>query len=64
MPVYEYDCRVCGHRFEVLQKVGEDGKSLKCPKCDSDEPTRVFSVFSGGKPSGKSSLACPSKGFS
>ena len=64
MPIYEYKCGVCCYKFEVLQKIGEDGKSLKCPKCDADEPTRVFSVFSGGKSSGKSSPACPSKGFS
>ncbi len=24
MPIYEYECRACGRRFEVLQKVDSD----------------------------------------
>ena len=32
MPLYEYQCRKCGHRFEEIQKVG--AKPIrKCPKC-------------------------------
>jgi len=64
MPIYEYRCRVCDHKFEALQKIGEDGKNLKCPKCGGDNPTKVFSVFSSGESSGKSSPTCSSGGFS
>lgn len=32
MPIYEYECRDCGHRFERLQKV-TDRKVRTCPKC-------------------------------
>lgn len=32
MPLYEYQCKTCGERTEVLQKSGD--KPLgKCPKC-------------------------------
>ena len=33
MPLYEYECPDCGARIEVLQKLGADGKSLKCQQC-------------------------------
>ena len=32
MPIYEYQCRKCGHAFDALQKVGE-GALHKCPEC-------------------------------
>lgn len=32
MPLYEYQCKKCQHRFEKIQKVS-DPKIKKCPKC-------------------------------
>ena len=32
MPLYEYLCDVCGHRFEVIQKYS-DAHIDTCPKC-------------------------------
>jgi putative FmdB family regulatory protein len=32
MPLYEYECDVCGHRFEVIQKFS-DAPIEKCPVC-------------------------------
>lgn len=32
MPIYEYECSKCGHRFEVIQKVS-DAPLKKCEKC-------------------------------
>jgi putative FmdB family regulatory protein len=33
MPLYEYECDNCGHRFEVIQKFSDE--PLKnCPKCN------------------------------
>jgi putative FmdB family regulatory protein len=64
MPIYEYQCQKCCHKFEVLQKLGEDGSNLKCPKCSADNPQKVFSVFSGGNASSKPSSACSSGSFS
>jgi putative FmdB family regulatory protein len=34
MPLYEYECDSCGHRFEVIQKFS-DAPIEKCPKCGS-----------------------------
>ncbi len=32
MPLYEYKCRKCGHRFEKIESVSASEKK-KCPKC-------------------------------
>ncbi len=32
MPLYEYQCTKCGHRFEKIQKFS-DKRIKKCPKC-------------------------------
>jgi putative FmdB family regulatory protein len=32
MPLYEYECESCGHRFEVIQKFS-DPLIEACPKC-------------------------------
>jgi putative FmdB family regulatory protein len=32
MPIYEYRCTKCGHRFEAIQKVSDPPIS-KCEKC-------------------------------
>ena len=32
MPLYEYACDVCGHRFEVIQKFSDAPLDV-CPKC-------------------------------
>jgi putative FmdB family regulatory protein len=34
MPLYEYQCDACGHRFEVIQKYS-DAPIDTCPKCGS-----------------------------
>jgi putative FmdB family regulatory protein len=50
MPVYEYECSACGEKFEVRRSIfaghAKPGE-LKCPKCGSEEPRRVFSSFMG-----------------
>jgi len=32
VPLYEYECRSCGHRFEKIQKFS-DPPPKTCPKC-------------------------------
>ncbi|OGD24556.1 MAG: hypothetical protein A2Y56_13135 [Candidatus Aminicenantes bacterium RBG_13_63_10] len=32
MPLYEYQCQDCGHKFEAMQKASDPPKK-KCPKC-------------------------------
>jgi len=55
MPIYEYRCRKCKETFEVMQKINEDNRGLRCPKCRTDEPERLLSSFCSG--SSKSSNA-------
>jgi len=32
MPLYEYECGACGHRFEIIQKFS-DAPITECPEC-------------------------------
>jgi putative FmdB family regulatory protein len=32
MPLYEYECFLCGHHFERIRKVA-DAASVNCPAC-------------------------------
>ena len=32
MPLYEYECFLCGHRFERIRSVA-DASSVNCPEC-------------------------------
>mgnify|MGYP001290611449 CR=1 FL=1 len=32
MPTYEYECNICGHRFDQFQSI-KDEPLKKCPKC-------------------------------
>jgi putative FmdB family regulatory protein len=36
MPIYDYVCHHCGHRFEVIHGVHADGPS-SCPVCHSHD---------------------------
>jgi putative FmdB family regulatory protein len=42
MPLYEYDCRGCGVRFEALVR---GTTAPVCPACQSPDLTRVTSLF-------------------
>jgi putative FmdB family regulatory protein len=64
MPIYEYKCKECGNKFEVLYKSDEDDSALTCPKCKAKNPVRVFSVFSSGESSCGTSSGGAKKGFS
>lgn len=45
MPVYTYECNICGTQFEVARiKIGDAEPILFCPECESDQPvTRLIS---------------------
>jgi putative FmdB family regulatory protein len=45
MPLYEYRCRICGKSFEVLRRMQDADRDLKCPDCQSDEIERLLSTF-------------------
>ena len=42
MPLYEYQCEACGHRFEVIQKFSDDLVSV-CPNCGKGPVVKLLS---------------------
>jgi putative FmdB family regulatory protein len=48
MPVYEYNCEKCGSKFEILRGITASDEEVKCPKCGTEKPKRLFSVVCGG----------------
>ena len=59
MPLYEYRCEACDHRFEVLQRVGDDAEGVTCPRCDEPHVARQLSTFAarGGSAGGAAGAA-------
>jgi len=43
MPIYEYQCRSCGHKFEKLQKISDD-PLVDCPHCEKPELKKLISA--------------------
>ncbi len=48
MPIYEYKCGACDHRFSVLQRMGEGNAHLVCEQCGAPKPAKQFSSFASG----------------
>jgi putative FmdB family regulatory protein len=46
VPIYEFACLSCGHRFEELvgSHVGVDASQVVCPECGSDQAERLVST--------------------
>ena len=42
MPVYEYECSACSHRFEEWQKINDKPVNV-CPKCKARKVERLIS---------------------
>lgn len=64
MPLYEYVCRECEHRFEVLQRLGEGGEQLECPRCQTPRPEKAFSTFAATTAGGGAAASAGSCGNS
>lgn len=46
MPLYEYQCRECGHVFSLRLSIEEhEKKRPKCPKCDSRKLEHRYGSF-------------------
>ena len=50
MPIYEYACRKCDHRFEKLLRsmTADRDEKIECPRCGSTQTARALSVFAVG----------------
>lgn len=42
MPIYEYECRQCGHRFEYLML--PSSPAAECPSCRKQDLERLISL--------------------
>lgn len=56
MPIYEYTCTECGHRFEELVPAHRASK-VRCPECGSLRAERAFSVFAAHSEAGPAANA-------
>ena len=45
MPIYEYRCTACSHKFERLQGIDEPDPEL-CPACEQPDVKRLISASS------------------
>ncbi len=67
MPIYEFQCRQCGHIYETLVMSG-DKEPVCCPKCKGRHADRLISrpgsVTKSDSPGPRSSSAgCGGGGF-
>jgi putative FmdB family regulatory protein len=56
MPIFEYHCEACGHKFEAILL---GSQTPECPKCHTEKVEKQLSVFAVRKPS---SAAAPAMG--
>ncbi len=64
MPIYEFECAVCGRRFEDLVSLSADLTKVRCPKCGKKRARKLPSVFAtserrGTDSSSSSDPTCP-----
>ncbi len=45
MPIYEYQCDRCGHRVELMQRIG-DAPVTDCPECQASTLRKLVSAAS------------------
>ncbi len=45
MPLYEYECKKCGHRFERLVFLSEVDQKQPCPNCGNKDAGKLPSLF-------------------
>lgn len=55
MPIFEYICQQCQHRFEKI--IRRDDLAVQCPSCESEKLEKQLSVFAAGIGQEKSSAA-------
>ncbi len=48
MPVYEYICKECGSRVEMLRHFYDSDEHLACPVCGKEALKRQLSAFNAG----------------
>ncbi|MFC2022691.1 FmdB family zinc ribbon protein [Chloroflexota bacterium] len=64
MPIYEYECKKCGERFELFRSIKDSDNDTRCPKCGKEFPERLFSGFGTTFSSGAGYTPIPHGGSS
>jgi len=62
MPLYEYRCHTCDHRFEILQRLGQGPEGLSCPECGEARIEKQFSTFASNSGAAGERSAGPARG--
>ena len=60
MPIFTYQCKDCGEKFDLLLGVNSDKEQLKCKKCNSKNIVKMPSAFSVGAGENRPSSSGPS----
>jgi putative FmdB family regulatory protein len=58
MPIFEYRCKKCNNKFEVLHKSSSNLQEVICPSCNSTENQKLFSSFASTGSSTSGSYGC------
>jgi putative FmdB family regulatory protein len=56
MPLFEYTCRRCSHRFEALVM---GGRQPECPQCQSADLEKLYSTFGARSGTAAGTAAAP-----
>lgn len=63
MPLYEYECRTCGERREVLARSAEAAQAPRCPLCGV-EMEKLLAAVAAHTRSGTAGCGASRGGFS
>lgn len=63
MPLYEYECKTCGERFEKRVSFSQTDQPQECPACHSSETKKRVSTFASlGGTTSSGATSCGSGG--
>jgi putative FmdB family regulatory protein len=57
MPIYEYKCKACGERFEMLVRSVSRQSHPACPKCGSQKVKKAISLFGVAATTGSTAVS-------
>lgn len=57
MPLFEFECKACKHRFEQFFH-GGGKRNVRCPDCGSKGCTKLFSGFATKGAAGRGGASC------
>lgn len=46
MPLYEFSCRACGAKFDMLRRLSDKDEEVVCPECGEKQADRQISTTS------------------